>query len=149
MSNFEDIDKIFRTKCSTKTIQANDNGFFMNFCNTIINSFPSEEDFQDWLKNNFAKCESDYEKIQLLYNDPTVSWEILGTLEHVAEIYRKKDSMFSWQKREQVQKLVKAYDDGKGNVPLDKVLILASQAVMRAPMKGKFGRKLMRIYQRI
>ena len=137
MSNFEDIDKIFRTKCSAKTIQANEHGFFGNFCQTVINSFKSDQEFQDWLKNCFAKCESDFEKIQFLYNDPTVSWEILGTLEHVAEVYRKKDSMFSWQKREQVQKLVKSYDDGIGQVPLDKVLILASQAVMRAPMKGE------------
>lgn len=137
MSNFEDIDKIFRTKCSTKTIQSNENGFFMNFCLTVINSFSSDSDFQDWLKNNFAKCETDYEKLQFLYNDPTVSWEILGTLEHVQEVYRKKDSMFSWQKREQVQKLLRSYDEGRSSVPLDKVLILASQAVMRAPMKGE------------
>ncbi|CAG9811410.1 unnamed protein product [Chironomus riparius] len=135
MSNFEDIDKIFREKCSAKTIQSNEHGFFTSFCFTVINSFKSDQEFQDWLKNYFAKCESDYEKIQFLYNDPTVSWEILGTLEHVAEVFRKKDSMFSWQKREQVLKLVKAYDEGRGQVPLDKVLILASQAVMRAPMK--------------
>lgn len=141
MSNFEEIDKIFTTKCSTKTVQSNDNGFFMNFYLTVVNSFKSDGEFTEWLKNSFGKCESDFERLQFLYNDPIVSWEIIGTLEHVTEIYRKKDSLFSWQKREQVGKLVKMHDEGKANVPsMDKILILASQAVMRAPMRGEVFR---------
>lgn len=137
MSSISEIDKIFTTKCSVKTIQSDDAGFFMNFYLTVIDSFKSEEDFQNWLKTHFSKCESDREKLNLLYNDPTLSWEILGTLEHVNEVYRRKDAMFSWQKREQVVKLMKMIDEGRGQVALDKILILASQAVMRAPMKGK------------
>ncbi|KAG5667579.1 hypothetical protein PVAND_015556 [Polypedilum vanderplanki] len=135
MSNFDDIDKIFTTKCSTKTVQSNDNGFFMNFYLTVINSFKDDQEFKVWLRDCFQKCESESEKLQLLYNDPTISWEILGTLEHVTEIYRKKDSIFSWQKRDQVGKLIKMHDEGNCQIPLDKILILASQAVMRAPMK--------------
>jgi hypothetical protein len=109
----------------------------MNFYLTVINSFKSDDEFRNWLKNTFGKCENDNERLQLLFNDPTISWEILGTLEHVKEVYRKKDAIFSWQKREQVGKLLKMHDDGNESIPLDKVLILASQAVMRAPVKGK------------
>lgn len=137
MSSISEIDDIFTSQCSTKTVQSNENGFFMNFYLTVVDSFKSEEEFKKWLKSQFSKCESDREKIQLLYNDPTCSWEILGTLEHVTEIYRKKDAMFSWQKREQVIKMLKISDEGKSQVSMDKLLILASQAVMRAPMKGE------------
>lgn len=137
MSNLEDIDRIFTTKCSTKTVQSNENGFFMNFYLTVVNSFKDEKDFKVWLKDAFGKCQSDSEKLQFLYNDPTISWEILGTLEHVTEIFRKKDAIFSWQKRDQVAKLLKLHDEGNCQIPLEKILILASQAVMRAPMKGE------------
>jgi hypothetical protein len=139
MSSISEIDSIFTSQCSIKTIQANENGFFMNFYLTVVDSFKSDEEFKTWLKSQFMKCESDREKMQLLYNDPTISWEILGTLEHVTEIFRKKDAMFSWQKREQVMKMLRVSDEGKTQVPLDKLLILASQAVMRAPMKGENG----------
>lgn len=135
MSDLADIDKIFTSKCSSKTLQANDNGFFENFYYTIVDSFKTEAEWKNWL-NRFGKLESDREKLQLLFSDPSVSWDILGTLEHVTEVYRKKDAMFSWQKREQVMKLLKQTETGNCAFELDKVLILASQAVMRAPMKG-------------
>jgi len=136
MSDFADIDKIFTSECSSRTVQANENGFFKNFFYTVVDSFKSQAEWKSWLSNQFGKLESDNERMQLLYNDPDVSWEILGTLEHVSEIYRKKDAMFSWQKREQVQKLLKQHAAGTCVIGLDKILILASQAVMRAPMKG-------------
>lgn len=136
MSDFADIDKIFTTECSSRTVQANENGFFKNFYYTIVDSFKTEAEWKNWLKTQFGKLESDKEKLQLLYNDPVVSWDVLGTLEHVAEIYRKKDAMFSWQKREQVMKLLKQCEVGNCTFGLDKILILASQAVMRAPIKG-------------
>lgn len=136
MTDFADIDKIFTSECSSRTVQANENGFFKNFYYTIVDSFKTEAEWKNWLKNQFGKVESDGERLQLLFNDPSVSWDILGTLEHVTEIYRKKDAMFSWQKREQVMKLLKQHDTGGCVFGLDKVLILASQAVMRAPMKG-------------
>lgn len=136
MSDLSDIDKIFTSECSSKTLQASDNGFFKNFYYTIVDSFKTEEEWKNWLKNQFGKLKSDEERLQLLFNDPSVSWDVLGTLEHVAEIYRKKDAMFSWQKREQVLKLLKQHETGNCAFGLDKVLILASQAVMRAPMKG-------------
>lgn len=139
MTDFADIDKIFTSECSSKTLQANNNGFFNNFYYTIVENFKSNGEWENWLKNQFGKLVSDEQRLKLLYEDSTVSWDILGTLEHVAEIYRKKDAMFSWQKREQVMKLLKHLDNNSGSsstVGLDKILILASQAVMRAPMKG-------------
>lgn len=143
MSNFADIDKIFTSECSAKTLQANDNGFFKSFYYTVVENFKSNDEWENWLKNQFGKLVSDEERLKLLYEDATISWDILGTLEHVAEIYRKKDAMFSWQKREQVMKLLKHLDNtssssGKAAVGLDKILILASIAVMRAPMKGSY-----------
>lgn len=136
MSEFSDIDKIFTAECSSRTVQANENGFFKNFFYTIVDSFKSEAEWKNWLNNQFGKSKSDEEKLQLLFNDPSVSWDVVGTLEHVQEVYRKKDSMFSWQKREQVTKLLQQCEAGTCMYGLDKVLILASQAVMRAPMKG-------------
>jgi hypothetical protein len=136
MSEFADIDGIFTSECSSRTVQANENGFFKNFYYTIVDSFKTEEEWKKWLNNQFGKLESDREKLQLLFNDDQISWDILGTLEHFSEVYRKKDAMFSWQKREQVMKLLKQHDAGSCPFGLDKILILASQAVMRAPMKG-------------
>lgn len=144
MTEFDDIDKIFTSECSSKTLQSSDNGFFKNFYYTIVDSFKSNDEWENWLKNQFGKLESDEERLKLLFEDSTISWDIVGTLEHVSEIYRKKDAMFSWQKREQVMKLLKHLDNtssssgGKAAVGLDKILILASIAVMRAPMKGSY-----------
>lgn len=136
MGDFAHIDEIFTSKCSEKTVQADENGFFQNFFHTIVDSFKTDDEWKNWLKNHFGKLETDEQRLQLLFNDPAVSWDILGTLEHVTEVYRKKDALFSWQKREQVMKLLKQHEDGTCAFGLDKVLILASQAVMRAPMKG-------------
>lgn len=141
MTEFDDIDKIFTSECSSKTLQSSDNGFFKNFYYTIVDSFKSNDEWENWLKNQFGKLESDEERLKLLFEDSTISWDIVGTLEHVSEIYRKKDAMFSWQKREQVMKLLKHLDSNSGSstaIGLDKILILASQAVMRAPMKGLY-----------
>lgn len=136
MSELSEIDKIFTAECSSRTVQANENGFFTNFYYTIVDSFKSDAEWKNWLNNQFGKSKSDEEKLQLLFNDPSVSWDVVGTLEHVQEVYRKKDAMFSWQKREQVMKLLQQHEAGTCAFGLDKILILASQAVMRAPMKG-------------
>lgn len=112
MTDFADIDKIFTSECSSKTLQASDNGFFKNFYYTIVENFKSNDEWENWLKNHFGKLESDEERLKLLFEDSTISWDILGTLEHVSEIYRKKDALFSLQKRDQVRLL-------SVNFPLD------------------------------
>ena len=51
------------------------------------------------------------------------------------EVYRKKDALFSWNKVHEVQTCLRKYNSG-ANIDLNKVLILASIAVMRSPMEG-------------
>ena len=69
--NLESVDDFFTNICSSKTLQAHDSGFFSIYCQTVEDSFKGEENYKNWLKNEFGKAPNDYKKLQLLYNDPT------------------------------------------------------------------------------
>lgn len=127
MSTF-DADPFFTNLCSTKTVQSNDEGFFNEFYKSVEEGF---SDDPNWLKNVFHTKNGDLEKLKCVYEDPAVSFSILGTLEHVQPVFRKKDGKFSWQRREQAKKQLM-------EEKYDQALLFASQAVMRAPMIGKF-----------
>jgi hypothetical protein len=117
MSSIADSDPVFTSLCSQKTLQSHNDGFFNLFYQSVCENFEGE----NWLNDVYKKLPDDKEKLRALYDDPTVCGAVLGTLEHVQEVYRKKDSKFSWQKRDQSQHLLK---ENK----LNHALILACQA---------------------
>lgn len=85
MNSLSDIE-FFTRECSSKTVQANESGFFNSYYQSVVEGFNSESDYKNWLKNDFAKQGSDFDKLHFLYLDDTVSWPILGALEHVKPV---------------------------------------------------------------
>ncbi|XP_058824992.1 SET and MYND domain-containing protein 4 isoform X2 [Topomyia yanbarensis] len=124
-----DNDPLFTSLCSTKTLQSQQEGFFNTFYQTVAENFTGKN--EHWLRDVFGKVRSgdDCAKLQLLFDDPVVCFEVLGTLEHVKPVFRGKDAKFSWQRREQARKLL---NEGK----TQQALLMASQAVMKAPPQG-------------
>lgn len=122
-----DIDSKYTAICSSQTIYSNENGFFGEL-------FASVKDVcsDQWVEKTFNNSLKDIDKLKVLYNEPNVCDILLGTLEHVTPVYKKKDAAFSSQRRRGGEKLQKAKD-------LDNALILLSQAVLRAPTKGGIG----------
>lgn len=86
-----DEDPLFTSLCSSKTVQADDSGFFYNFYCSVEENFPSKT----WLKDYYAKLPNDKEKLRVLYTDPAISDIVLGTMEHVKPVFRQKDAKFS------------------------------------------------------
>ncbi|XP_058448235.1 SET and MYND domain-containing protein 4 [Malaya genurostris] len=124
-----DNDPLFTSLCSSKTLQSQQEGFFSSFYQTVAENFTGKNEF--WLRDVFGKVQpgDDCAKLQLLFEDPVVCFEVLGTLEHVKPVFRGKDAKFSWQRREQARKLL---NEGK----VQQALLMASQAVMKAPPQG-------------
>ncbi|XP_062562629.1 SET and MYND domain-containing protein 4 [Armigeres subalbatus] len=123
-----DNDPLYTELCSDKTLSSQKEGFFNAFYWTVAENFTGQN--EHWLRDVFGKVQpgNDSARVQLIYEDPVVCFEVLGTLEHVKPVFRGKDAKFSWQRREQATKLL---NEGK----MQQALILASQAVMRAPAK--------------
>lgn len=123
-----DFDTTYTALCSAQTIFSNENGFFGEMCECVKNSCEPT-----WIENVFNSAFNDAEKLKLLFNEPNVCDILLGTLEHVMPVYRKKDSTFSYKRRKDSEKLKKQKD-------YDNALVFLTQAVLRAPAKGLFVR---------
>lgn len=119
------IDKNFTEVCSERTIFSEQQGFFGEMFEVVKNCCS-----QKWLRNNFEASPSDADKLRLLFNEPNVSDMLLGTLEHVTSVYRKKDATFSYQRRKEGEKLYQHKD-------FDNALTMLTHAVLRAPAKGE------------
>lgn len=124
MSHSEHIDKNFTEICSERTIFSEQQGFFGEMFEIVRNCCPEK-----WLKNKFEALSSDADKLRLLFDEPNVSDMLLGTLENVSAVYRKKDSAFSRQRRLNGIKLHEQKD-------FENALIYLTHAVLRAPAKG-------------
>lgn len=121
----EPIDKKFTETCSEQTIFSDKQGFFGEMFDIVKKSCKD-----DWLKSTFnGGTLSDVEKLKLLFDEPSVNGELLGTLEHVQSVYRKKDAEFSYQRRKAGEKLHRQND-------LNNAFLLLTQAILRAPAKG-------------
>lgn len=122
------IDKKFTEICSEQTIFSDKQGFFGEMFDNV-KDMCSEK----WLSTTFnCTSLSDADKLKLLFDEPNISGELLGTLEHVAPVYRQKDLAFSYQRRKMGEKLYEQND-------LKNALICLTQAILRAPAKGLFG----------
>ncbi|XP_053690963.1 SET and MYND domain-containing protein 4 [Sabethes cyaneus] len=124
-----DNDPLFTSLCSSKTLQSQQEGFFNAFYHTVAENFTGKS--EHWLRDVFGRVVpgDDCTKLQLMFEDPTVCFEVLGTLEHVKPVFRGKDAKFSWQRREQALKLLHG---GK----IQQALLMACQAVIKAPPQG-------------
>lgn len=123
-----DHDPKYTEMCSTQTVQSQSDGFFQELFEGVLGQCTDK-----WLKSRFAEQPTDLEKIRCLFEDEDNGAPgdlLLGMLEHVAEVYKPKNAVFSGQRRREGEKLTEKKDDQK------KALILLSQAVLRAPPKG-------------
>lgn len=60
-------DDRYTALCSEKTLQSDQNGFFLQFAEHVLASAG-----EDWLKNTFAKLTTDKERIRILFTDEKV-----------------------------------------------------------------------------
>lgn len=120
-----DIDTKFTAKCSAQTIYSNDKGFFGELFESVKDVCSDQ-----WIAKMFNSSLNNIDKLKVLYNEPIVGDVLLGILEHVKPVYRPKDAAFSKQRRMTGEQMLAAND-------LDNALILLSQAVLRAPAKGR------------
>lgn len=118
-----DIDPGYTKACTFRTIQSNEKGFFLELYENVRNSCSEK-----WLNKVFGNANQD-EKLNILFNDPAICDDLLGTLEHVKPVYREKNAKISEQRRLEGERCMEKCD-------YDKSLILYSQAVMRAPDQG-------------
>lgn len=123
----DDIDTKYTAICSAQTIFSNDKGFFGELFESVKAKCTDQ-----WIEKMFNSSMNDIDKLKVLYNEPNVSDVLLGMLEHVSPIYTKKDAAFSRQRCEAGKQLMATKD-------FEKALIILSQAVLRAPHKGRYG----------
>lgn len=132
----DDIDSNYMDICSERTIFSNEKGFFGEMFDCIKSNCDAK-----WIENTFDSALSDMDKLKLLYDEPIASDTLLGTLEHVTSVYRQKDAAFSFQRRTEGEILYgKAKTAAAAGAATQKdfenALILLTQAVLRAPVKG-------------
>lgn len=122
-----DIDTEYTAICSAQTIYNNKEGFFGELFESVKDACSNQ-----WIERTFTSSLGDIDKLKILYNEPNVCDILLGILEHVVPVYKKKDSGFSYQRR-------KAGEKSFAEKDFPNAVILLSQAVMRAPTKGRFS----------
>lgn len=137
----DDIDSNYTDICSERTIFSNEKGFFGEMFDCIKSNCDAK-----WIENTFDSALSDMDKLKQLYEGPIVSDTVLGTLEHVTSVYRQKDAHFSLQRRSDGERL---YEKAKSCATItttttpvkqkdfENALIFLTQAVLRAPAKGR------------
>lgn len=114
--------------CSTQTVQSHSDGFFQELFESVL-----AQGTEKWMKTRFADQPSDYDKVRCMFEDKgdhAPADLLLGMLEHVAEVYKPKNAVFSGQRRREGERLCELKGEYK------KALNLLSQAVLRAPPKG-------------
>ncbi|XP_025836273.1 histone-lysine N-methyltransferase ASHR1 [Agrilus planipennis] len=125
MANNIQLSKDYLSRCSEKTLQSNENGFFLQFADKV-----EEVAGNNWINDVFGKLKSDKDRLRILYKFEPVREVLCETLSRVQEIYRQKDASVSRSRRVAAEKLEK---DGE----LQKALLLYCQSVLRAPGTGE------------
>lgn len=128
--NTVDCDPKYTEMCSTQTVQSHSDGFFQELFESILGQCTEK-----WLKTRFAEQPTDFDKIRCMFEDEGDKGPgdlLQGMLEHVAEVYKPKNAVFSGQRRREAERMHETKGDQK------KALMLLHQAVLRAPPKGLF-----------
>ena len=61
-------DETYTAKCSEKTLQSNERGFFMQFVEHVVQNVG-----EDWIENVFGKLKEDKERVRIIYEFEQVS----------------------------------------------------------------------------
>lgn len=125
MAAQRDLDPKYTAMCSSQTIYSNKEGFFGEFFDGVKQASPKK-----WIDKVFGCAKNDRERLVSALEEPNVSGTLFGMLEHVASVYKQKDAKGSELRRREGEKLLASGD-------VKKAVILLSQAVLRAPIKGK------------
>ncbi|KAL3272524.1 hypothetical protein HHI36_014000 [Cryptolaemus montrouzieri] len=120
---FHDAD--YTSRCSEKTLQTNDEGFFLSFADNL-----AEIAGKDWIEKKFGKLKSDRARIKILYDYEPVKKALIEVLSNVRELYRSKSSEKSFACRKEAERSLNE------NNPL-KSLSLFSQSVLQAEKTGE------------
>uniref|UniRef100_A0A1B0CWH5 MYND-type domain-containing protein n=1 Tax=Lutzomyia longipalpis TaxID=7200 RepID=A0A1B0CWH5_LUTLO len=115
----EDLDPKYTKKCSTITVFSTERGFFREFYESV-----KESCGEKWIKGEFAKIHSSSAKLVELLEKDESSGPILGTLEHVAPVFKGKDFPLALKKFHEGVRLLQ-----EGNHR--NAAILLSQAIIR------------------
>lgn len=119
-----DLDPKYTAMCSEQTIYSNKEGFFGEFFESLKKASPKK-----WINKVFGTAKSDRERLVTMLEEPNVSATLFGMLEHVTAVYKLKDAKGSELRRREGERLLGCSD-------VKKAVILLSQAVLRAPIKG-------------
>ncbi|VEN35061.1 unnamed protein product, partial [Callosobruchus maculatus] len=118
-SSFED--KSYTAICSEKTLQTNENGFFMSFVGLVLKSAGEK-----WVKNVFGKLNSDDRRVRMIFESPQTKYPVESVLSNVQEVYRKKDGEIA--KCKKLEGDISFIDKD-----FQKALLCYSQSILRAP----------------
>lgn len=125
-----DLDPKYTQMCSEQTIQSQQQGFFQELFEGVRGQCTDK-----WLKSRFADQPDDLSKVRCMFEDEddqgAAGSLLMGMLEHVAPVYKPKSAMFSGQRRREGEREYEKKGDQK------RALVLLSQAVLRAPPKGR------------
>ncbi|PSN41945.1 hypothetical protein C0J52_06418 [Blattella germanica] len=103
--------------CSSKTLQSQDQGFFLAFAEQVTESVGRK-----WIKDKFSHLRSDEERIRVCAG---LGDCVTGVLQNVQALYRRKDDKVSTMKRDEGDRYITA-----GNP--QRALFLYNHAVVRA-----------------
>lgn len=119
----KDLDPKYTAKCTLQTVCDPEKGFFVQFLETVKESVGNK-----WIESEFAKLPSNEDKFKSVFD----IGEVLGTLEHVAPVFKEKNQRISVQRRLEGDNEAKL-----GNY--QRALLLYSQSVIRAPQETDPG----------
>lgn len=121
----EELDSSYRARCSSETLRSGTKGFFSDFCKTVTNNVGDH-----WLLRVYSRLTTDEDRINCIFTDSKIKDIVLGTLNRVNYLLRDKDARISKAKRLEGAQFIAAHDKNRA-------LLCFSQAVLRAPVKGK------------
>ncbi|XP_044759990.1 SET and MYND domain-containing protein 4 [Coccinella septempunctata] len=119
-------DQNYATRCSEKTLQSDDEGFFLSLADNL-----AELAGNTWIEKCFGKLKNDREKLRSLYTHEPTKNALTEVLSNVQQIYRKKSSEIATARIKEAEELLEKND-------LVKSLAFYSQAVLRSQLTGEF-----------
>jgi hypothetical protein len=115
-------DPAYAELCSSVTLQSKEQGFFLDFAHHVTNTVGAE-----WIGEKFVALKTDEERLRTCHE---LGECVHGVLQNVQELYRKKNSPVSFQKRQEAERYLEM-----GNPR--QALLLCNHAIMRAPPTGR------------
>ncbi|XP_055687794.1 SET and MYND domain-containing protein 4 [Lutzomyia longipalpis] len=118
----EDLDPKYTKKCSTITVFSTERGFFREFYESV-----KESCGEKWIKGEFAKIHSSSAKLVELLEKDESSGPILGTLEHVAPVFKGKDFPLALKKFHEGVRMLQEGNHRNAAILLSQAIIKTTQ----------------------